>query len=255
MDWSRLTTVIHRVCRSFGLDIIRYPPTAIYDPRSVPARRARWLEELGVTVVMDVGANNGGYARQVRRHGYRGRIISFEPLSSIFAELEQQARGDAAWQCENLALGPVEAVTSINVSAYSESSSLLRMHSRHVEALPESAYIGEERVRVFPLDALRSRLLQPDDIVWLKLDVQGYEFHALKGATQTLEQVTALEMELSLVPLYEGQVLFCESIERLTALGFHLISVEDAFQDTVRGHTLQVNGIFQRERPSRRRAA
>lgn len=205
-----------------------------------------------MTVVMDVGANNGGYARQVRGGGYRGRIISFEPLSSIFAELERNACGDAGWQCEHVALGPAEAVAKINVSAYSESSSLLAMHPRHIEALPESAYVGQETVRVVPLDALRHRLLRPDDLIWLKLDVQGYEAQVLAGATQTLEQVTALEMELSLVPLYEGQALFCESTERLKALGFQLISLEDAFQDTTRQHTLQVNGIFERLGPTRR---
>src|SRR5439155_18925865 len=131
-------------------------------------RRNHWLAELGVTVVLDAGANNGGYARQVRAGGYRGRIVSFEPLSSAFAELEQHSNQDPCWQCHKVALGAAAAVAEINVAGYSESSSLLPMHRRHVEALPESAYVGRETVRIISLDALRPQLLTPDDVAWLK---------------------------------------------------------------------------------------
>jgi hypothetical protein len=99
---------------------------------------------------------------------------------------------------------------------------------------------------VVPLDSLKSRLLRPGDVVWLKLDVQGYEMQVLAGAERTLRETRLIEMELSLVPLYEGQALICESIDRLREMGFQLIAVEDAFVDDNSRHTLQVNGIFER---------
>jgi hypothetical protein len=134
----------------------------------------------------------------------------------------------------------------LNVSGYSESSSILPMCDRHVAAFPPSAYIGHEAVSVVPLDSLASHLVRSGDAVWLKLDVQGYEMQVLGGAERTLRDTRLIEMELSLVRLYEGQALFCESIERLRGMGFQLIAVEDAFVDDNSRHTLQVNGIFER---------
>lgn len=238
---------VHRLLRRLGLDLVRYPPSPgpAY-ARSVEARRNFWLEHHGVTLLLDVGANIGQYASLVRSRGYQGRIVSFEPLSIAFAELQKSAQADPAWQVLNVALGTVQTTAMLNVAGYSESSSILPMCDRHVAALPQSAYVRSEAVTVVPLDLLESQFVRANDVVWLKLDVQGYEMQVLEGAEHTLRAVRLIEMELSLVPLYEGQVLICESIERLHQLGFQLIAVEDAFLDEKNRHSLQINGIFER---------
>jgi FkbM family methyltransferase len=238
---------VHRVLRRLGLDVVRYPSSpASPDARSVEARRNWWLANCGITLLLDVGANVGQYARSVRARGYSGRIVSFEPLSTAFSELQRNAEGDPAWEVFNIALGAEPATAMLNVSGYSESSSILPMCDRHVAAFPPSAYIGHEAVSVVPLDSLASHLVRSGDAVWLKLDVQGYEMQVLGGAERTLRDTRLIEMELSLVRLYEGQALICESIERLRGMGFQLIAVEDAFVDDNSRHTLQVNGIFER---------
>jgi FkbM family methyltransferase len=43
----------------------------------------------GINKVFDVGANVGQYAERKISLGYRGQIISFEPISSVFTELEK----------------------------------------------------------------------------------------------------------------------------------------------------------------------
>ena len=58
-----------------GLDVQRYPQSDPLHGLSL------LLAHLGIDLVLDVGANDGGYARTLRRLGYRHRIISFEPLS------------------------------------------------------------------------------------------------------------------------------------------------------------------------------
>jgi hypothetical protein len=47
--------------------------------------------------------------------------------------------------------------------------------------------------------------LDSEDRVWLKVDTQGYEAEVFKGATDLLPRISALECELSLVPLYDGR--------------------------------------------------
>ncbi len=70
----------------------------------------------------------------------------------------------------------------------------------------------------------------------------------LKGATQLLPSVSALEVELSLVPLYEGQLLIGEMITMLYQRGFRLvcISPKPVFCEAETGYALQIDGTFAR---------
>jgi FkbM family methyltransferase len=243
--------VIRKITRWFGYDIVSCPPEAsCSSPSTFAIRRNRWLEDLGISLLLDVGANVGQYAQEVRKHGYRNRIVSFEPLPAAYAKLQRSAHGEPQWQCLNLALGDSDETREINIAGNSgESSSLLPMRERHVDALPSSAYIGKEMIRLVRLDSLRSQLTSLDDVIWLKIDVQGFEQKVLEGAAHVIEQVKAIEMELSLVPLYEDAPLLCHAIAYLEKKGFQLIGVEDAFRDSRRGHTLQLNGVFERVSP------
>jgi len=57
----------------------------------------RLLASYGVDCVFDVGANTGQYAEGLRNLGYKGRIISFEPLSAAHALLIENSRDDPEW--------------------------------------------------------------------------------------------------------------------------------------------------------------
>jgi len=51
--------------------------------RYSPMRRLlEHMKRYGVDVVLDVGANVGQYGRSLRKDGFRGEILSFEPLST-----------------------------------------------------------------------------------------------------------------------------------------------------------------------------
>jgi hypothetical protein len=55
-----------------------------------------------------------------------------------------------------------------------------------------------------------------------------------------------LEIELSLVELYKGQILYREMLGRLESMGFGLFSVEPGFTDPHTGRVLQFDGILVR---------
>jgi len=234
-----------RAFRAFDLDIRRHSKLA---PELNPEDpfRVRLLRDHGVTVVLDVGASSGQYAMALRAAGYRGRIASFEPLEDAFLELKSHAERESQWKCFRIALGERDGRGLIRRAGNSLSSSILPMLPTHVEAAPDSKEVGTASVDIRRLDSVAAEVLKSEDRVWLKLDVQGYEREVLDGAVSTVRQVVAMEVEMSLVPLYEGQDLLPKMVESLQAMDFSLVGLYPVFVDPRNGHMLQVNGILVR---------
>jgi FkbM family methyltransferase len=204
------------------------------------------MQQLGINLVLDVGANDGGYALELRHGGYRGRIWSYEPLHEAFADLNRAAAGDDLWKTANCACGAKAGSALINVAKNSASSSLLPMLQACSRNAPDAAYISQETISVCSLDDSVMFSLSPEDKVWLKIDTQGYEAEVLKGATRLIPHVRALECELSLVPLYDGQLLIDEMMSMIYQLGFRMVSVAPVFSEPATGYALQIDGTFLR---------
>ncbi len=232
----------HSIFRSFGYDFMRYIPENF-----ISLRRMRILKTQNINLLLDVGASESTYSLQLRQHGYEGNILSFEPLSESFAVLQQRAARDPLWSCENLALGDSDGMIEINVSGHKTSSSILPISETHLNAMPSSAFIDLEKVRVARLDSLKSIMIKRDAVIYLKVDVQGYEKQVLEGARETLKQTRVIELELSLAPMYVGGADFMEMITYLTQLEFKMVSIEPVFTDPKTGQILQVDGIFVKE--------
>lgn len=208
------------------------------------------LEHYDVNLILDIGANIGHFGHELRSLGYRGRIVSFEPLKSAYAQLEAAARGDSLWTTENCAIGDLDGWTEINVAANLQSSSLLAMLPRHLDSAPHSSYRGTEQVRVRRLDSVLPEVLRPGEVLYVKSDTQGYESQVVSGGEEALRRAVGVQMELSLVPLYSGETLLADMIRELDSRGFQLMSIEPAFADPATGQLLQVDGIFFRASPA-----
>lgn len=232
--------ILQRIIRSVGLDLYRYRPE-----RSPPARLAAMLASHGVDTVFDVGANIGQFSQSLRAAGYRGRLVSFEPQLIAHTQLLRVSQEDVQWKiAPRVAVGEHEGEIDINVAGNSFSSSALEMLDSHSKAAPGSAYVGSERVRLSRLDTLAPDYMRPDTVPFIKIDTQGYEDKVLNGATELLGRVSGLQLELSFVPLYEGQQLFDALVERLRALGFSIWAIWPGLCDPRSGRMLQVDAIF-----------
>jgi FkbM family methyltransferase len=227
--------VIQRVLRRIGMDL---------KPRGASGTPGELMALQGVDVVLDVGAAVGRYGQWIRAAGYEGRICSFEPLSGPFRQLQRTAADDPLWECRNMALGPEAGTAEINVAGNSDSSSLLPMEERHEQAAPTSVYIGTETVQVGTLDEIWDEVVGDARRPFLKLDVQGYELEALRGATRSLPRLHGIQAELSLVPLYERGPLWMEVIEFMREHGFRVAGLEAGYSDPETGEMLQADGIF-----------
>ncbi len=143
-----------------------------------------------------------------------------------------------------MALGAENGEIEINVAGNSTSSSILTMDEAHKEAAPQSVYIGKQRVKIKKLDSVSHPLISPDKKIFLKIDTQGYEQEVLKGAENSLKYITGIQLELSLISLYQGQMIYTELIDLLTQLGFFLWNVIPGFTNIHTGRMLQMDGMF-----------
>lgn len=207
------------------------------------------LLEFEIDLVLDVGANKGQFASEIRQCGYTGEIISFEPLSSAHGELVEASAGDPKWNAySRCALGDREGEVEINIAGNSYSSSILPMLESHRRVAPGSIYQGKEVAPLRTIDAVAEDLLKKSSMSFLKIDTQGFEWQVLEGAQKTLPKIRGVLVELSLIQLYEGQRLWRDVIDRLEAEGFTLWTLLPEFSDPITGRTLQVNGVFYRTR-------
>lgn len=202
------------------------------------------MKHYDIDTVLDIGANAGQYGMLMRTIKYKGRIVSFEPLSSAFQQLQKNSKNDKSWTVNNYALGDKSESAQINVAGNSFSSSLLDIKDVHVESAPESQYTHTEEIEVKTLDMVFSEFCSAENKVMVKIDTQGFEKNVIDGAVNSLPKVKLLQLEMSLVELYENEMLFDEMVAYLKERGFTLISLEPGFANPASGELLQVDGIF-----------
>jgi FkbM family methyltransferase len=187
----------------------------------------KWLLlDLGVNCVVDVGAHYGEFGSLLRHSGYRGRIVSFEPVAENFAHLEKAATTDVNWMVHPLALGRSEDSASINVTSSTAFSSLLAPNDFGRRAFPDSIGVDHvEEVQVRPLSDLWGTVTAglDDPRAFLKMDTQGWDMEVLAGAEKILGDVIGIQSEVSVLPIYEDQEMdYRAVIDHLHGLGFEL---------------------------------
>ena len=232
------------IVRSLGWDIHRFSPSANHSAQLLAA-----LNYVGANLVFDIGANVGQFAQDLRSVGFAGNIVSFEPLSIAHEKLTKAARRDISWHVHpRAALGNIDSHAMINIAGNSVSSSVLPMLGAHFSAATESAYIAAEVTPLLRLDSVSPQYLNNNSRSFIKIDTQGFEWQVLDGAVDTLKSAQGIMLEMSLVPLYEGQHLWRDLIHRMEAEGLTLWAIQNGFVDHCTGRSLQVDAIFIRNK-------
>ena len=228
------------IFRKFGLEI-----NILNTDNSGSFQIARIIKHFNITTVYDIVANTGQYASELYELDYNGKIISFEPISAPYKKLCVNSRRNNNWYIhEKCALGNNNNTININISKNSVSSSILPILKTHVDSAKDSKYIDTENVKVITFDSIFKSYYSKKDKSLLKIDTQGFENEVLDGASNSLSDITLIQCELSIVPLYENQKLYNEMVKKIESLGFTLWSIRSGFTNRDNGRTLQVDGIF-----------
>jgi FkbM family methyltransferase len=235
-------TPLQRLARRLGYDL-----TPRKKAKPIQAQLIAVLEQFEISVVLDVGANRGQYGAMLREWGWRGRIVSFEPQALAHAALERRAAADPGWQvAPRMALGERDGEAEIEVSAESDMSSILPQSALLRAVSPSSAVLRKEAVPLRRLDGVVGSYLTAADRVFLKIDTQGYEPQVLAGAGLLLERVCGIQLEMTLVPIYEGERDFRAQFDQLIAAGFECYLLLPGYFERKLARQLQVDGVFMR---------
>ncbi len=230
--------LIDRAVKPYGLEL------AYSRDLNLPEICREWFKNLSIRTVLDIGANTGQFASEIRTAFPEAVIHSFEPLGDVYTSLIARMAHDRHFHAYNFALGAEDSRALIHRSHSSLSSSLLPMLDLHVAAWPHTREVGAEEIEVRPLDSLGLELL-PELLV--KIDVQGFEDKVIEGGRKTLSSAAFVIAEVSFVPLYEGQPLFEQIYELLADIGFAYRGNLSQLTDPRDDRPLQADAFFVRE--------
>ena len=237
-----MKSLVKKFLRRAGFELHRFSVE-----QSETGRFIRMLKYHNVNLIFDVGANTGQFGLLLRDFGFDDEIVSFEPLSDARTRLLKNSKNDPFWKvAPQAAIGEQNGEIEIQIAGNSQSSSVLNMLDAHINAAPDSRYVGKEKVALRKLDSIASSYMSANSRVFLKIDTQGYEEYVLNGAKKLMNQVIGLQLELSLLPLYEGQCLFDEMIKKLEKEGFEIWGISTVFSDPNTAKLLQVDVTFYR---------
>ncbi len=167
--------------------------------------------------ILDIGANDARFARWCATYFGSTPLHCFEPLPICMEALNKFASDKKHVIIHPFALGEAEGTIEMHQNDYSPSSSILPMKQRHRDLWPHTKRDKPIQIQVRRLDSFDDLFKPP---IFLKIDVQGYELHVLRGGDNVLQKASAIQLEVLFEPLYEGQHDFRSVMNFLADRGF-----------------------------------
>jgi FkbM family methyltransferase len=251
-----LTARLVRFLRAHAFQLCAKASALAQEPRLLAAWRHGWDndhyprllhwrdEGFRPSVVYDIGAHAGGWAEMCQAIYQPMTCCLFEPQNEYLEQARKRQPHAANWIFLPIALGEVEREETLRLTKNRTASSLLPpLQNDWLQA--GTTEIGQEQVRVLPLDELahREKLPLPDLV---KIDVQGFEAKVIAGGTSTLRGAQRIVVEVSLKSIYRGQPLLPEVLFTLTQCGFRLTDFSDACRSWPNDELWQVDLWFKR---------
>jgi FkbM family methyltransferase len=226
INWRGLPLIPKRLSAALPHNRASYNEFLLWIRQSIQLRDA--------DIVFDVGANHGDFALAASVCFPRARVFLFEPLPVLRPVLElQTARNAGRWSFYPIALGASEGRLPLYVDPANDtigslagfSESYNRMHNQ--SAHDRSTATIEVSIESLDNFCQRERI---EEIDLIKIDVEGFEFAVLDGASEMLGNTTAIIIELSLVRKAEGKPApLLEMVSRLTQYGFYVVGLFPSF--------------------------
>jgi FkbM family methyltransferase len=223
----RSASLAKALARRAGLEIARSGRIAASASDAFLAQR-EFVQRMGIAepTIFDIGAHRGSTAARYLDLMPGASLYAFEALPSMCIELEASIGGRPTVHVINAAVADSVGSREFNVNALAATSSLLSRPTRGHRYYPSEDHLTDTiEVQTLTVDHFVSDH-SIDHVDVLKLDIQGSELMALKGAERLLvEQGPLVYTETMFVPHYEGQPLLHELWSYLAEFGYTLFQL------------------------------
>lgn len=223
--------------------VCSWPTFSLTSFRMVEALRQ---QQLIPASVIDVGGNIGQFAVAAAKLLKPRVLYSFEPIPAVADSLRRNLASFAFASVNELLLGEREGATPFHINSHNHSSSVLKLGQQHLDAFPDAREVQTIEVPMTTLDRFFSNRELPAPAL-LKIDVQGYEAHVLRGGTATLPRMRWIVAETSLKPMYQGEPVFLDIVECMKEWGFRFLRPVGWLSDPRNGELLQLDALFERD--------
>ncbi|MBD2150278.1 FkbM family methyltransferase [Pseudanabaena sp. FACHB-1277] len=216
-----------------------------YSRFGVPACILQYIEDKKTPLsVIDIGASRGTFTQSLQIvYGIKKGLL-IEPQPILCDQLKQKF-ADPQFVIYECAIADSERTQKMEVLNWDYSSSLLEV-KRDIDNVNSILNLEVNQTidcKVRTLDNILQEIHWKETIDLLKIDIQGAELMALKGAEQTLKRTKMIFTEVSFRRLYENAPVFQEVYDYLHDQGFKLLTVSDGFRGAD-GDLLQADALF-----------
>jgi FkbM family methyltransferase len=184
------------------------------------------FRHLRVDCVFDIGANVGQYYTLIRdRVGFRGPIISYEPIPELASRLRTGTQADRDWHVEEKALDRESGETDFNIMASHPFSSLKKprdVETSRFRNMNRVSRVVKIQTSTLALEFQKYSALVGFTRPFLKMDTQGNDLAVVEGAGSFIERFVGLQSELSIRRIYENTLYYHEVIDHYIKKGFVL---------------------------------
>jgi FkbM family methyltransferase len=169
------------------------------------------IVDTSINTVLDVGANDGDFGRDIRDRGYKGRIISFEPNPVAFHRLKNAIANDPLWSAYQLALGEEDDETLLSIAENDTMSSIKQLTSFGEST--GAKVIDQVTIKIARLETFLQENQVLEKNIFLKIDTQGFEMEVRRGTGHSLNCIKAIQAEISLVHTYADELDWLEILK------------------------------------------
>jgi FkbM family methyltransferase len=189
---------------------------------------------LRVKMAVDGGAAEGAWAEELKEIFPDAKLLCIEPREDAQAELRARAARVPGMTVAQTLLGPEHK----HIDFYESS------HQSSVLKDAQGQDWGKKiSTPMTTLDALVAKLGLPDPDL-IKLDLQGYELEALKGASRCLESASAVLLEVTLIPFQSGMPLIGDVVPFMASRGYRVYDITALWHRPLDGALAQGDFLF-----------
>ena len=174
----------------------------------------------------------------MKETGFKKQIIAFEPVKNCYLKTKKNLSNYSSIKVENIGIGNFTGKTKMNIASNNNLSSSILDFKKH----PSYEKIREEEIQVVTLTNYLNKNKLDKKNIFLKLDVQGYEFNILK-AIENFENIKVIQLEMALISFYDKERLFPEVFKFMNNLGYKIVLISDLGQNK-NGETNYIDVMF-----------